>query len=328
MVATIEPVLREQLADRRQKLTNAIGTSLQDSQLINLLHEVDAAIERIEMGAYGLCDACHEPIEAERLIADPLVRFCLGDLTVLQQRALEEDLQLAARIQKELLPRADLRIDGWQVSHHYEPAGPVSGDYCDLIRTGDGGFYFVLGDVSGKGVAAAMLMNQLHAMFRSLVSFDLPLQQLVERASRVFCESTLPTHFATLVCGKADTAGQVEICNAGHLPPLLIQEGGVTCIDSTGLPLGVFSSEEFTIARVQLSPGDTLLLYTDGLTESQDGSGIEFGSDRLSNLAGEHRSATPELLIRRCVENLDLFRSRDASRDDLTIMAVRRQPVQ
>src|SRR4029453_19192206 len=105
---------------------------------------------------------------------------------------------------------------------------------------------------SGKGVAASMLMAHLHAMFRTLISINLPLEQMVERASRVFCESTLPTQYATLVYGRATTKGEVQICNAGHLPPLLFQQGAVRRIDATGLPVGVFCSESFSCTSFQM----------------------------------------------------------------------------
>lgn len=324
MATIIEPVMREQLLARRQKLEAAIVTSAQNSELIRLLREVDAAMERMDNGTYGRCEVCHDPIETERLLADPLVRFCLGDLTLSQQRALEEDLELAARIQRELLPKRNLQIDGWEVSYHYEAAGPVSGDYCDLITQDDGSFYFILGDVSGKGVAAAMLMNQLHAMFRTLISVGLPLNQLVERASRVFCESTLPTHFATLVCGKVNISGEIEICNAGHLPPLLVHDGAVTSIAATGLPVGVFCNEQFTATKVQLAPGDTLFLYTDGLSETQDELGTEYGVHRLSRLISERHMLPSEMLISACMEDATMFRAQMPSRDDLTMMAIRR----
>src|SRR5207249_11064553 len=129
-------------------------------------------------------------------------------------------LELASRIQRELLPKPDLHVDGWQVAYHYQPAGPVSGDYCDLIRAESGDMYFLVGDVAGKGVAAAMLMSHLSALLRTLISLGLPLDQLMERASRVFCESTLPMHYATLVCGRATRSGAMELCDAGHPPPL------------------------------------------------------------------------------------------------------------
>jgi sigma-B regulation protein RsbU (phosphoserine phosphatase) len=170
-----------------------------------------------------------------------------------------------------------------------------------------------------------MLMAQLHAMFRTLISVGLPLNQLVERASRVFCESTLPTHYATLVCGRADSSGEVEICNAGHLPPLVVRaSGGVTAVEATGLPLGVFCNEQFTCDRVRLSEGDALLLYTDGLSESQNVLGEEYGRERLSRLAAECPAPTPGDLIRTCVRDLYDFRAGTPVTDDLTVLVLRR----
>jgi sigma-B regulation protein RsbU (phosphoserine phosphatase) len=278
----------------------------------------------MDIGTYGLCEVCHDPVETERLLADPLTRFCLGDLTPREQRALEEDLELASQIQTGLLPPRSQQIDGWEVSYHYQPAGAVSGDYCDLIRGEDQSLHFVLGDVSGKGIAASMLMAHLNAMFRTLISINLPLEQMVERASRVFCESTLPTQYATLVCGRANTSGAVEVCNAGHLPPLLIQDGRVTSIAATGLPVGVFCSESFSVNRVQMSKGDTLFLYTDGLSESLDGAGNEYGAERLSRFLNDNHGLSPDSMISLCRQELHAFAEGKVSGDDLTVMAIRR----
>jgi sigma-B regulation protein RsbU (phosphoserine phosphatase) len=324
MVTAIEPLLREQLIDRRQKLQTVTSPFHRPAELTRLLEEVDAALHRMDVGTYGLCEVCHDPIETERLLADPLTRFCLGDLTPSEQRALQEDLELAARIQLGLLPPPTQKIDGWEVCYHYQPAGAVSGDYCDLIKGADESLHFVLGDVSGKGVAASMLMAHLNAMFRTLISIDLPLEQIVERASRVFCESTLPTQYATLVCGRANTTGEVEVCNAGHLPPLLIQEGGVTSIAATGLPVGVFCSESFSVSRVQMSKGDTLFLYTDGFSESLDGAGNEYGAERISRLLNDNHSLSPDSIVSLCRQELHSFAEGRVLRDDLTLMAITR----
>ena len=324
MVTAIEPLLREQLIDRRQKLQTATSAFHRPAELTRLLDEVDAALHRMDIGTYGLCEVCHDPVETERLLADPLTRFCLGDLTPREQRALEEDLELAGRIQLGLLPPPTQKIDGWEVCYHYQPAGAVSGDYCDLIKGADDSLHFVLGDVSGKGVAASMLMAHLNAMFRTLISIDLPLEQIVERASRVFCESTLPTQYATLVCGRANTSGEVEVCNAGHLPPLLIQENGVTSIAATGLPVGVFCSESFSVNRVQMSKGDTLFLYTDGFSESLDGAGNEYGAERLSRLLNDNHSLSPDSIVSLCRNELHSFAEGRVPRDDLTLMAITR----
>src|SRR5687768_15612769 len=324
MVTAIEPVLRRQLIASRQKLVSASSVFHQPAELTRLLDEVDSALKRMDDGVYGLCEVCHDPVETERIIANPTERFCLGDLTANQQRALEEDLQLAAQIQNTLLPPPARTVAGWDVAYHYQPAGPVSGDYCDLINGEHESLHFVLGDVSGKGVAASMLMAHLHAMFRTLASINLPLEQMVERASRVFCESTLPTQYATLACGRANTSGEVEICNAGHLPPLLIQQGKVTSIAATGLPVGVFCSESFTVNRVHMAKGDTLFLYTDGLSESLDGTGNEYGPERLAQLLNENNHLSPDSIVSLCRQELLAFARGIPLRDDLTLMAIRR----
>jgi sigma-B regulation protein RsbU (phosphoserine phosphatase) len=323
MAETINFPIRDQLLDRRAKLEHALVSSPDDAQLGGLLGEVDAAIERVNKRTYGLCETCNEPIEADRLIADPLVRFCLDHMTAGQLRALEQDLELASRIQNALLPEQILRSAGWEAAYHYEAAGAVSGDYCDLLSS-ERGLYFIVGDVSGKGVAASMLMAHLHATFRALVSLNLPLEKVVERASRMFCESTLPTYFATLVCGTAQSTGEVEVCNAGHNPPLLIQESEVVGIEATGLPLGVFCEERFSVSKVRLSPGDTILIYTDGLSEAADQSGAQYGTERLFEVAKERATLSPEALVSACLEDLDAFRSGAPKGDDLTIMAIRR----
>jgi len=325
MVTAIEPLLREQLINRRHQLEVAASGFQEAVEVTRLLEEVDAALQRMEKGTYGLCDVCHDPVETERLIANPLTRLCLDHLTPNQQRALEDDLELAAQIQTGLLPQPSQKIDGWEIAFHYQPAGLVSGDYCDLISGGDDdSLHFVLGDVSGKGVAASMLMAHLQAMFRTLVSTNLPLDQILERASRVFCESTLPTHYATLVCGKASPNGDLEISNAGHLPPFLVHQGTVKSIEATGLPLGVFSSESFSVNRFQMEKGDTLFLYTDGFSETLDIAGSEYGNERLSRLLSQNELLAPKALIEICLRELDGFRADQPATDDLSLMAIQR----
>ena len=324
MVTAIEPVLRRQLIERRHKLENAAPAFHRPAELSRLLNEVDEALHRMDHGVYGICEVCNDPVETERLIANPLTRFCIDHLTPREQRALEDDLSLAAQIQNRLLPEPSTTVDGWEIAFHYQPAGPVSGDYCDLITSEDQSLYFVIGDVSGKGVAASMLMAHLQAMFRTLAAINLPLEQMMERVSRIFCESTLPTQFATLVCGKAKPTGEVEICNAGHLPPLLIKRDGVTSIHATGLPVGVFSTESFSCSKFTLEKGDSLFLYTDGFSEAVDGTGREYGIERLSELLREEHNLSPRPLIERGIRDLHNFSNGDAPRDDLTVMAIQR----
>ncbi len=322
----IKPVsmFQEDLFQRRQRLLQAIPGSVDPIYLRELLAEVDAALTRIDDGSYGLCDVCHDPIERDRLQADPLVRLCLDHLTPQQQRDLERDLELAAQVQAGLLPPADARIGGWRVSHSFQPLGLVSGDYCDTVSRQDGAFFFLVGDVSGKGVAASLMMSHLHALFRTLIAGGHPLQEVMERASRAFCESTLPNQFATLVCGRATQEGEVEICNAGHPPPVLVRSNGIECLDGNGLPLGIFAETRFTTQAFRLSPGEALILYTDGLLEAFNPSGVEYGLDRLVRTAKNLHGHSSDQVIVGLRTDLAKFRSTAAPHDDITLMAVER----
>jgi phosphoserine phosphatase RsbU/P len=311
----------EQVVERREKLQAAIGALGPRPELTGLLAEVDAALERLARGTYGLCDTCHEPIEADRLIVDPIARVCLDHLTRSEQRALEQDLQLAARVQRGLLPDPASAPPPWDVAYHYEPARVVSGDYCDIVVVDDD-LYFMLGDVSGKGVAAATLMAQLHALLRALVPSRLPLDELVARASRLFCESTLPMHYATMVCGRATREGEVEIANAGHLPVFVSEASGVRSFGATGLPMGLFCEQTFSVERIRLSPGDGLLLVTDGVSEAESADGAQFGLERVASALHDRRAAAAASLVAACVADV---RSHAGTRpcDDTSVLALR-----
>jgi len=322
-MATLEiSFLHSQLEERKRRLEAAIALAPQNTGLGGLLREVDSALQRMDKGSYGICEECHEPVEQDRLLADPLVRYCLDHLTQPQRAELQRDLDLASQVQRNLLPRSDLRAGGWETSYHYAPVGPVSGDYCDLIPS-DGQLFFTLGDVSGKGVAASMLMTQLHALFRSLAAMALPLGQIVKQANRVFCESALAGQYATLVCGQAKPTGEVEIHNAGHWPAVVVGRGGVLRIESTGLPLGMFCEADFSATRVQLEAGDTMFLYTDGLSEARHGD-QEYGVERVTRLVRQQAGRPPAELIAACLDDLRAFSEDSPRLDDLTLLAIRR----
>jgi sigma-B regulation protein RsbU (phosphoserine phosphatase) len=321
-----ETFLRGQLEQRRTRLESALDQFGRPGQLVQLLQEVDSALERMDQGTYGLCEQCHESVEADRLMADPLIRFCLDHLTSEEQRALEEDLALASRIQASLLPKRHLAQDGWELYYHYEPLGPVSGDYVDVLTAGDDGdLFFLLGDAVGKGVAASMLMAHIHATFRTLINLHLRADQLVEQANRLFAESTLASFFATLVCGKASRSGEIELCNAGHCSPLLVRGAKVESVEPTGLPVGLFSNSRYSARRVLLGKGETLFLFTDGLTESRTHASEEYGESRLAKLLAAHHALPPQALAGACLNDVKAFLAGAPRTDDLTVMALRRQ---
>ena len=322
-MATLEAsFLQGQLEERKRRLEVAVASAPRNSDLADLLSEVDAALDRMNKGTYGLCLECHETVERDSLLADPLVRYCLDHLTKSQRAALQRDLDLASEVQRNLLPQKGLSVGGWETSYHFAPLGAVSGDYCDLIPT-DGRLLFLLGDVSGKGVAASMLMAQLHALFRSLTGMSMPLCQIVTHVNRFFCESALAGQYATLVCGLAKPNGEVEIHNAGHCPAIVVGRGRVFCIEPTGMPLGMFRETEFSATPVQLETGDTLFLYTDGLSEASNET-CEYGVDRVMTLVHQQAARQPAELIAACLDDVRAFTNGVPGFDDMTVMAIRR----
>ncbi len=329
MPEIMDPYLREQLEKRRDELKQALASpaaQVAPAAFFQLLQEVDSALARMEQGTYGICEACHDTIEKDRLIADPLVRLCLDHLSTEEQRALEGDLELASRIQRGLLPQSDVKFRDWHIHYQYKPAGLVSGDYCDLIvpSSEDGKLIFLLGDVAGKGVAASLLMTHLHAMFRSLSSIEIELDKLLDVGNRIFCESTIAGQYATLVCGRAGKSGELEIASAGHLPALLVTRHGVEQHSSTGLPLGMFCTARYQVMRLRLDPGDSLLLYTDGISEARNAMGNEYSVERLAVVAGEQHHAAPHEFLSQCLNDLRGFLSGARPTDDQTLMVIQR----
>jgi sigma-B regulation protein RsbU (phosphoserine phosphatase) len=326
MASLHETYVVPQLQQRRRRLEMAAVTAPHDGDLKRLLGEVDAALARVEEGSYGLCEVCHDPIEPERLIADPLMRFCIDHLTEAQQHELERDLETASRIQRGLLPQAPVHFGEWEINYRYEPAGPVSGDYCDVIRPDDasGELFFLLGDVSGKGIAAAILMSHLHATFRNLLAIDRRVERLVERANGVFRESALAPYVATLVCARAMASGRIEVCNAGHCPPFILANGAVSAVDPTGLPIGAFAGVRYAVRAVTLAPGDSMVLYTDGLSEARDRNDEEYGAERIARVLAGHAGGSAEDLADACLRDLSGHLGGASRSDDLTLMVVRR----
>lgn len=316
--------VREQLLAGRARLSEVMGED-ESQRLLHLLEEVDSALHRIDHGSFGVCEVCLGTVEEERLRENPLARVCLDCLTPKQQRALEYDLELAAQIQKGLLPSRELAFSGWDIAYHYQPAGVVSGDYCDVIRE-NGHLYFIMADVSGKGVAAAMLASNLRAVFRSLIPLGLSVEEFMVRANRLFRESALPSQYATAVFGRASMQGELELVNVGHPPALLVGENQISRYESTCHPLGIFSDDVVCVTRAQMLPGETLVLYTDGVCEAANERDEEYGVEAVERLVRELRLRSPNALVNAIKQNLTAFRGRAERADDETLLAIQYAP--
>ncbi|MCX6169491.1 MAG: SpoIIE family protein phosphatase [Ignavibacteriales bacterium] len=314
--------IRVQLVNRRERLFKVAQQQSSKIHYLALLKEVDSALERIDGGTYGFCEVCNDPIEDDRLVVNPLICVCLDHLDEKQKRTLEEDLDLAQKIQKAMLPSKNLSAESWDIHFHYEPAGAVSGDYCDIILDCNS-TYFILGDVSGKGIAASMLMSHIRALFHSLIPQKFGIDQLVAKINRFTCESNPSSHYITLLCVKAEKDGRIEVCNAGHLPPLLMKRNEQSMIDSTGIPIGLFCDAEYSVNTAVLNRDDIMFLYTDGLTESFCND-EEYGINRLSKIVLENHNLSPKEMTKEILIDLNKFIGGNPKRDDLTVMAIKK----
>ena len=321
--ASAGPTFRPRLLERRARL-QAAANSVSAAYLNDLLAEVDSALQKIDAGTYGQCETCHDPIDADWLEHNPLARFCLDHLSPAELQAHQQDLELATQIQSTLLPPRKIALEAWDTHYRYVPAGAVGGDYCELT-VGDGkSLFFAVGDVAGKGVAASLLMTHLSAIFRSLLSLDLPLHDVVSRANRLFCEGTAPAQYATLVCGRATEDG-VELCNAGHCRPLLLQRTGTQRLDATGLPLGLFCTGQYGVNFVRLEAGESLVLYSDGITEARDPMGEEYQEERLIRSLRDHGQAGVDAMTDSVLRDVLRFCDTQPPTDDMTLLILRRR---
>ena len=314
----------ERLSARRDHLAG-LSASRNERRWVDLMRRVDAAIGELEVGTWGRCSVCHDPMSPDRLAQDPLLRVCLECLSEAERRGLERDLQAAGKVQRTLLPPAHLVQAGWEVAYHWEPRGVVSGDHMDLIPPIAPGapLHLVLGDVSGKGLAAALLQSHLHALFRALVPTGQSLPDLFKRANELFTEATSSVTYATLAALRLAPDGKFSIANAGHPRPLIADRRGVRPLEGGGLPLGLFGDAVYSERELALGPGQTLLLYTDGWTEAARAD-REFGIGRAA--ASLRRSAALPLpdLLAACRADLDRYLGDSPRADDLTLVAVRR----
>lgn len=314
--------IQGELVERR-RLLEAAGARSNTDQLSELLDAVDSALERLEGGRYGICEVCHGAMGEDRLSADPLARVCLECLTPTEQRALEYDLELASSIQTGLLPKHHFENAGWEGYFHYEPKGVVSGDFCDVVAA-EGSTFVLLGDVAGKGVAAALLMSHLSAIFRGLVGSGLTLVEIMGHANRMFSPAIPVGSYATLVAARLWSDGRVEISNAGHVPPLY-HNGRVDQLPPNGVPIGLFFESTYTSQMLHLKPGEKLVLATDGVIESTDPEEREYGIETLSALVADFPDADAPDLANRLVSDVRRHRAGLPADDDTTLMVIQRK---
>jgi sigma-B regulation protein RsbU (phosphoserine phosphatase) len=242
----------------------------------------------------------------------------------LEKRRMEEDMRMAAEIQTGLLPREAPGVPGWDLAGCNRPCRTVGGDYYDFAVE-DGRLLLALGDVSGKGTGAALLMTVLRAAVRSHWREPV-LADAVVRINRTVCQNVPSSKFVTFFLAALDPAtGRLDYVNAGHNPPLLVRaDGGVDKLSDGGLVLGMFDDVVYDGGGVEMRPGDTLVVYSDGVTETWDPDGEEFAEERLRALAVEKRTLDAESLQQAILREIERFEAGARATDDRTIVVLKR----
>ena len=242
----------------------------------------------------------------------------------LEKRRMEEDMRMAAEIQNGLLPREAPTVPGWDLAGCNRPCRTVGGDYYDFVLE-DGRLLIALGDVSGKGTGAALLMTVLRAAVRA--HWALPaLADAVARINRTVCQNVPSSKYVTFFLAALEPeTGRLAFVNAGHNPPLLVRaDGSLQKLEDGGLVLGLFENIVYADGAVRMEPGDTLLIYSDGVTETWDPQGEEFGEEKLAELVTRCRSLGAAALQEAVLREIERFEEGARATDDRTLVVLKR----
>jgi sigma-B regulation protein RsbU (phosphoserine phosphatase) len=242
----------------------------------------------------------------------------------MEKRRMEEDMRMAAEIQTGLLPRDAPEVPGWDLAGCNRPCRTVGGDYYDFAIE-NGRLLIALGDVSGKGTGAALLMTVLRAAVRAHWT-EPTLSDAVGRINRTVCQNVPSSKYVTFFLASLDPAsGRLLFVNAGHNPPLLIRAGGqVERLEDGGLVLGMFENVTYDDGSVEMRPGDSLVIYSDGVTETWDPDGEEFGEENLIPLAVQGRRLDAEGLQNAILREIERFEAGARAHDDRTLVVLKR----
>ena len=240
------------------------------------------------------------------------------------ERRAAQELEIAKQVQAHLFPQSFPSLPTLEFAGTCRQARHVGGDYYDFLRLGEDRLGLVIGDISGKGIAAALLMANLQANLRSQCAMAADLRRLLCSVNQLFCENTADASFATLFFAEFDNATRrIRYVNCGHLPPLLLRsDDSVLRLKATATVMGAFKQWDCDLEECQLCPGDTLALYTDGITESFNSHDEEFGEHRLLEVLRRNRSLASESLLNVVVDEVHHF-SPHEQHDDITLIIAR-----
>ncbi len=261
-----------------------------------------------------------------------LLIFVVLLLELADRVVMKRDLEIAKEIQSWLLPGAPLQIPGYAIAYATRPANTVAGDYYDVIlrpgaTPGEDRVLFVVADVAGKSIPAAMLMATFQASLRTLSSSRVPLAQLVADLNRYACSNSQGgARFTTAFLAELDpSTGEISYVNAGHNVPILRRKfGSVERPEVGGIPVGVLADAPYQTGTIRLDSGDWLVIFTDGVVEAVNAAGEEYDEPRLVRMIDRGSGSSPAELLRSLLADLDVFVGNTPQHDDMTCLLLKR----
>jgi sigma-B regulation protein RsbU (phosphoserine phosphatase) len=243
----------------------------------------------------------------------------------LKKERMEKEMQHAAEIQRKLLPVGTPVFTGYELAGFNDPCREVGGDYFDFIDRG-GRLGFAIGDVSGKGMGAALLMATVRASFRAHIEAPCTLESLASSLNNTILQSANSNNFVSFFYGELEgPSGKIDFVNAGHNPPIIVRTGGeVERLKASGLILGVFPGARHSAAATSLAPGDLLVAFSDGVTETQNPAGDEYGEERLIELLLRERTRPAAGVQDQVAASIKAFAGTEPQYDDVTLVVLKR----
>jgi sigma-B regulation protein RsbU (phosphoserine phosphatase) len=243
----------------------------------------------------------------------------------LEKQRLEQELSIAARIQRALLPDPRFRSDTIEAAAVSAPCRAIGGDFFDYLELPASAFGFALGDVAGKGASAALLTAAVQGIFAANATEGYDPAQTVSRVNRAVVRRAVQSRFVTMVYGVISAEGLLTYCNAGHNPPLVIGRRGLVRLEQGGLVLGLLADAAYEQERLQLERGDLLVVFSDGMSESMNLAGDQYGEGRIAEIVREHMHLDPAEVLDRLLEDVQRFSEGTPAHDDLTAVILKYQ---
>ncbi len=243
----------------------------------------------------------------------------------LEKQKMEEELELAKEIQRNLLPQALPRLKNFEIAAANVSSKQVGGDYYDIITLNEKSFVTAIADVSGKGVPAALLMANIQAFLKTICRKEIKIEEATALINDLLCENITDGKFITFFWGVInDEDRNIHYVNAGHNPPLLIRNGKIQKLEKGGMILGVMkTTTPYSSEKIQLLPGDVLLMFTDGITEAMDKNHNEFSDERLEQLAVQLYTNSAQEILCAIQNEIQNFTQGAVQSDDITMIVLK-----